>query len=445
MNEIKMDRIARASRREKAMLFKEDKQTELKLIVADGFLKTVSAFANFEGGRILFGVDDAGNPVGLQNVKGDEIKIEDMINDRISPRPRFEITTRDLSGKSVIELKIYKGENTPFMYKNKTYQRANTSTIAADDFTLRTLILKGIKRSFEELDSDEQGLTFSKLETALKEKIGIEELSLDVMKSLGLYKNNLYNNAAALLADNNTLKGTGVDMVRFGETESIFLDRVTEKGNSLLTQYEKGLEFFDKWYAPYEVVIGFYRESRIHIPKEAYREALSNFCAHRDFSKSAMTKIACYDDRIEISSPGGLPDGLSEEEFLDGRVSQLRNEIVSNVFHRLGIIEKFATGIKRIKREYSPFAQEPIFKVYENSITVILPCVVYDSADSETSGMKLDDVILELLKEQGELSRAEMEELTNIKGRTIRDALKKLLDKKLITRIGGGRSTKYKA
>ena len=425
------------------MIFKEDKQTELKSIIGDGFLKTVSAFANFEGGRVFFGVDDTGDVIGIQSTGEDEIRIENMINDSISPRPKFEIIPHELSGKFIIELKIYAGENTPFMYKGKAYQRSGTSTVIVDDFTLHTLTLKGMNQTFEGLSSAEQDLTFCKLETSLKEKIGIVELSLDVMKTLGLYKNNLYNNAAALLADKNTQRGTGVDMVRFGDTESIFLDRVTEKNSSLLIQYEKGLEFFDKWYSPYEAVSGFYRENRIHIPREAYREALANLCVHRNFLINAMTKIACYKDRIEISSPGGLPEGLSEEEFLDGRVSQLRNEIVADIFHRLDIIEKFATGIKRIKNEYLPYAQEPIFKIYKNSITVILPCVIYDSSDPGISAMKIDDVILELLRKQEVMSRAEMEKSVNAKGRTIRDALKRLVDRKLIKKIGAGSATKY--
>lgn len=425
------------------MIFKENKQTELKSIVVDGFLKTVSAFANFDGGSVYFGVDDAGSPLGIKNPKDEAIKIENMINDSILPRPRFEIVNHEISGKSIIELKVYAGENTPFMYKNKAYQRSNTSTVPADAHTLRMLILEGVKLTFEELDSEEQNLKFSKLETALKEKIGIEKLGFDVMKSLALYKGNLYNNAAALLADKNTLKGTGIDMVRFGDTESVFLDRVTEKGSSLLIQYEKGLEFFDKWYSPYEVVNGFYRENRIHVPKEAYREALANFCVHRNFLINAMTKIACYDDRIEISSPGGLPDGLSEDEFLDGRVSQLRNEIVAGVFHRLNIIEKFATGIKRIKNEYEPYKQKPLFKIYENSITVILPCIIYNKADPKIHGINLDNLILELLKQHGEMSRAEMQTIANIGERSIRYALNRLIEQQKIRRIGAGPSTKY--
>ena len=80
-----------------------------------------------------------------------------------------------------------------------------------------------------------------------------------------------------------------------------------------------------------------------------------------------------FDDRIEITSPGGLPDGLSKEEYLPGQIFISRNPIIAGVFFRLGLIEQFGTGVQRILKEYSHSIIQPQFLIYDNSITIKLP------------------------------------------------------------------------
>jgi ATP-dependent DNA helicase RecG len=185
--------------------------------------------------------------------------------------------------------------------------------------------------------------------------VGIEGFNTDTLRTLGLYKNGSYNRAAQLLADENDIASSYIDMVRFGDTESIFLERKMIKDCSLLMQFDEAMDFFDRWYHPYEEVAGAYRETRIYIPKDGFREALANAIIHRDFMINSFVRIAMYEDRIEITSPGSLPQGISEEDFLSGKVSVPRNKLIAGVFNRLDIIELFATGIKRIRAEYEPF------------------------------------------------------------------------------------------
>ena len=82
-----------------------------------------------------------------------------------------------------------------------------------------------------------------------------------------------------------------------------------------------------------------------------------------------------FEDRIEISSPGGLPSGLDEEEYLNGQISNLRNPILGNIFFRLNYIEMFGSGIKRIKAAYDDSLSKPEFNIFNNSIEVGLPVV----------------------------------------------------------------------
>ena len=425
------------------MIFKEDKHTELKEIINKTFLKTVSAFANFDGGSIYFGIKDNGDVVGLDDITDTRLSIENKINDTIKPLPTYELIEHNIDNKNIIELKVDSGKNTPYRYNEKSYKRSDTSTMQVDDFMLKSLLLKGMNLRFEQLPYTESELEFTLLEKILKEKIEIESLSKDVLKSLGLYKNDSFNNAAALLADKNDIGASGIDMVRFGETESIFLDRVTEDRVSLLTQYNSALDFFDKWYSPYDEVVGFFREKRIQIPREAYREAIANLLCHRLYLINAKAKISCYEDRIEITSVGGLPEGIEKEEYIQGKVSILRNEIIAEVFHRLEIIEKFATGIKRIKREYSEVNENPKFEVTKNTITVILPCIKYNDDLLNNDEKNIEKVILDILSQNGAMSSKEIEDILSIKGRTLRYTLRKMLDDGQIKKIGNARSTKY--
>ena len=183
--------------------------------------------------------------------------------------------------------------------------------------------------SFEELTSSDQQLTFSKLSTELIRVMGIEQLTRDILKTLELYSDqNGFNNAAALLADNNHFKG--IDIIRFGDS----IDEIME------------------------------RKSVDKIPEKAFREAVANALVHRMWDIPASIKISMYPDKIEISSPGGLPAGLSEDEYLNGQISLLRNPIIGNVFFRLKYIEKFGTGIMRINYAYKNILVKPEYRIF---------------------------------------------------------------------------------
>ncbi|MGB4440043.1 MAG: ATP-binding protein [Sedimentibacter sp.] len=110
-----------------------------------------------------------------------------------------------------------------------------------------------------------------------------------------------------------------------------------------------------------EVIKGAYRETIEEIPLVAFREAIANAIVHREYMLEADVRVEIFDDRVEILSPGGLPIGITEEEYIDGRVSIPRNRIISDVFLRLGIIERLATGIRRIREYYKNSGANPEF------------------------------------------------------------------------------------
>lgn len=413
---------------------------ELKREVSKTFLKTVSAYANYNDGEIIFGIDDKGNLTGIENVDDECLKIEHMINDSIEPTPSFYIEVEKVKENTIIILSIKKGKDTPYYYQGKAYKRSDTSTLEVDRFELRRLASQGLNVNYEEKKANSQNLMFSILEGKLKEKAGIENLNLDILKTLNLYdREGYYNIAGELLADENNVEFSGIDIVRFGIDINQILYRETISKKSLLYQYDRAIEVFEQYYQ-YEEIEGFSRIKRQLIPREAFREAVANALVHRVWDVNSYIKISMYDDRIEVKSPGGLPIGISDEDYLYGDISVLRNPIIAGVFFRLKIIEKFGTGISRINKEYADSILKPTFDLGSNSIGIKLPVIIFNKLD-----LTIDEIdVYNLLKNEVEMSRVEIDKETGFnKSKTLR-ILNNLVDKSIVIKLGEGPGTTYK-
>lgn len=348
---------------------KESGVLEFKERITTSFLKTVSAFANYGGGEILFGVNDDGQAVGVEDTQETCLSIENKINDSVSPAPDYSIAVNEAT--RVVSLMVKEGLHKPYLYRSKAYRRSDTATVEVDSLELRRLVLEGTNLTFDATASRESQLTFSRLESRMHEVLGVGVLTDDILRTLELKDGRgSYTVAGELLADSNDFPG--VDMVRFGDSISVFLDRETHERCSVLEQYDAALALYRKYYQ-YEVVEGATRNTHELVPEEAFREAVANALVHRTWDVNAHVRISMFQDRVEVSSPGGLPSGISKQEYLDGQVSKLRNPILGNVFFRLRLIERFGTGVLRIKDAYRGSERQPKFEVYENSICTVLP------------------------------------------------------------------------
>ncbi len=348
---------------------RETRTTEFKEKITNTFLKTVSAFSNYDGGEIFFGIDNNGNIKGLQDAKQACLDIENRVNDSITPQPDYTLELQN--NDRTIKLTVKSGPQKPYLYKSKAYKRNNTATIEVDALELSRLILEGKNIRFEELPCENQELTFDTLCQKLKECIQIEVFNQDTLKTLNLYNGAIgYNNAAGILADRNHFPG--IDIVKFGENISVIHKRATFDNISILAAYEKALGVFRDYYQ-YEEIQGAYRKKVERIPEAAFREAIANALIHRVWDVGSQIKVSMFDDRIEIISPGGLPPGITEAEYLAGKLSVLRNRNLANVFYRLGLVETFGTGIVRIKQLYEEGLKQPDFELSENTIKIVLP------------------------------------------------------------------------
>lgn len=413
---------------------KESRMLEFKQDITNTFLKTVSAFANYGAGSILFGVDDNGNSVGLSDPESTRLDLENKINDSIHPRPEYSITVNQKS--KVITLNVSEGKQKPYLYKGKAYRRSDTSTVEVDGFELKRLVLEGSNLYFEELPCGKDNLGFRYLETKMIEILGIQKINEDILRTLGfINEEKEYINAAAIFADTNQFYG--VDIARFGNSINEILDRETIKGVSVLEQYDKAVSAFKRYYQ-YEVIEGIERKNVELLPEKAFREAVANALVHREWDMNSHVRIAMFSDRIEVTSPGGLPRGLTKEEYMNGDISILRNPIIGNMFFRLHYIEMFGTGIRRINDVYKNALIKPDFRINDNSITVILPCL-----NKKIVVNTNEQKVLDVLKNGRVLSSMEIaEELGWSKVKAIR-VLNALIDAGYIQKDGSGRGTHY--
>lgn len=412
---------------------RETRTVEFKETITNTFLKTVSAFSNYDGGVILFGIDANGKVKGITDVKQACLDIENRINDSISPQPDY---TLEIQSDNTIKLIIKSGVQKPYLYKSKAYKRNDTATIEVDTLEFSRLILEGKNIRFEELPCKDQALTFEILHQKLKESIQIETFNQDTLKTLNLYDNeNGYNNAAGLLADRNHFPG--IDIVKFGENISIIQKRATFENISILDVYDKTIEVFSDYYQ-YEVIQGAERKNIEKIPKAAFREAIANALIHRVWDVESQIRVLMFDDRIEIISPGGLPSGITEEEYLSGKISVLRNRNLANVFYRLGFVEIFGTGITRIKQLYEDGLRKPDFEVSENTIKMMLP--VFEENLNLTDDEK---TVYKILSKTMLRSISEIAPYVSFGKSKTTQLLKDMSEKGVIAVEGKGRGTKY--
>ena len=413
---------------------KESKELELKSTITNTFLKTVSAFSNYNTGKIIFGVDDNGKIIGLENIEELCLDLENKINDNISSKPNFKFI-KDKK-KNIITLIVEEGMNKPYLYKGKAYKRNDTSTVEVDKIELNRLTLLGLNQYYEGLKARNQDLEFNILKKELEEKLFLNNFSKDILKTLNLYdEKNGYNNAAELLADKNTFSGT--DIAKFGKNIDEILDRNLFTNISIISQFQNTLEVFNRYYK-YEQILGSERIEKELIPEKAFREVIANALIHRTWDVNSNVRISMYEDKIEVSSPGGLPSGISKKEYLNGQISQLRNPILANIFFRLKYIEMFGTGIRRINESYKNFAVKPVFEIFENSIKITLPII-----KTELFLTTDERVIMDILEKGNILSSSEILEKVEFKKDKLNRILKNLIQKNYIDVIGNGRGTKY--
>jgi ATP-dependent DNA helicase RecG len=350
------------------LLLAESTEYEFKLELEakkpKSWLKTVSAFANGAGGRFFFGVGDDGTVVGIDDVKDVTEKISKLIQARMSPMPDFNLTPHRVGGeKTVLVLEIQGGEIPPYYYvgdgNTTAYVRAGDESIPASPQQLSELVRRGKNLSFDSMPTEYKlsDLTFTMLDAAFKreKKMVLTEsdyVSFGICKPDGTitYAGLMFSDECPLLQSRVfCTHWDGLD--KSGGVDDAIDDKEFE--GDLISQLNSSHEFVKmnskvRWKKA--------SDRRINKPDYAERavfEALANALMHRDYTViGSEVHVDMYDDRLEIYSPGGMPDGtLIQKRDIEKIPSTRRNPIIAEIFHRLDFIERRGSGLKKIRNE----------------------------------------------------------------------------------------------
>ena len=468
---------------------KEDINVEFKELdrnkgaLPDSVPKEIVAFSNTEGGTLFIGIRDDGTVVGVDNPDDVMTRVSNVAHDTILPdiMPFIQIRSVELEGKQVIKIIVYVGTERPYYLAKEglrpkgVYVRRGTACLPLNEAGIREMILETSGKSYEESRSLNQELTFETLKAEMSTR-GIEfgAPQMSTLKMLG--SDGLFTNLALLLSDqcSHTIKVA----VFQGSDNAVFRERKEFSGSLLkqLNDVYAFLDFYNKTKATFE---GLRRSDQRDYPEDALREALLNSIIHRDYLFSGSTIINMFDDHVEFVSLGGLVRGISMEAIFMG-VSQSRNPDLAAVFYRLGLVESYGTGVRKIIRlyknpqhihqaHYSGYYSEPKFRAAEGAFTVELPnrnemAVTPNTVNAESTGNNtwiarntkavvedavegngnLSDSIYALAQEKGKITRREVEEVYGIGSTKAFNMLKKLCDEGLLTQQKKGYQTVYK-
>ncbi len=388
----------------------------------ESFSKAVISFANTEGGEIYVGIQDDETVVGVDDPDDVMTRISNVAHDTILPdvMPFLQIRTIDKDGKSVVKTTVSVGTERPYYLAAKglkpsgVYVRRGSACVPLNEAGIRQMILETSGKSYEESRSLYQELTFDTLEKELNQR-GME-FGPEQMRTLKLVgEDGLFTNLALLLSEqcSHTIKTA----IFQGTDNAVFRDR-KEFSGSLLKQLEEVYAYLDYYNKTEAAFQGLRRTDNRDYPEEAIREALLNSIIHRDYLFSGSIIINVFDDHVEFVSLGGLVTGISIEAIFMG-ASQSRNPNLASIFYRLGLVESYGTGVRKIMRLYKDFEPMPVFQSAEGAFTVEMwnRNALKSNSKAEntqeeyegTYSSKIKESIFNFVKAKGEASRKEIE------------------------------------
>lgn len=428
-------------------MFVEDEYTELKQELTKDIKKEIIAFANTNGGKIYIGVDDNGNAVGLKNIKEDIEALSSMIKEGITTDLTLftKISQEKVNNKNIIRLDIMEAPNKPYYLTEKgikpsgVYLRLGNTSIPASEEIIKKMINESQNNSFETIISKTQNLTFDYTKSVF-EKHNIE-LNKSKMKTLNIINlKNEYTNLGLLLSDECPFS---IKCAIFnGKNKLEFRDRREFEG-SILKQVNDTFEFLELINKTKGEIVGLERIDTRDYPIFALRESLLNAIIHRDYNYTGSILISVFDDRIEITSLGGLVKGLEINDIYSG-ISETRNSNLSNIFYRLKYVESFGTGIGRIIESYEGFSKKPEFLITENTFKTVLYNVNYkDNIEENKNDMNEEETIVDYLKSNKRINRKTIEEISNVSSTKAKNILSEMVKNNVLNVKGNGKNTYY--
>ena len=403
------------------------------------WLKSVSAFANGLGGSLFFGIDNHGLVKGLDDVQYVCESISCKIRDYMDPLPDVEMIPQEIDGHEILQLKVSAGSYTPYYYvgdgQRVAFIRIGDESLPATAEQMVRLVLKGSNKTYDSLHTDykAEDYAFTILVNTFKTRTS-QEWNKKYLLSFGLVTNlgNL-TNAGALFADDCPLwqsrlyctrwdgKAKG-DAINDAEFTGNVLMLLREAMNFVKSNTKKGWEKLPNG-----------RKNKPEYAERAVLEAMVNHFIHRDYTvMGGEVHLDIYDDRLAVTSPGGMYNGMLIQDLDIADVSsERRNPILANVMAQLDYMEKRGSGLTRICNETQALdgykdELKPVFK----STPTQFQTIIFASSDNQNVGDVVGDMsetklterqqkILNLIKESPTISAKQMSETLSVTTRTI--------------------------
>ena len=420
------------------------------------WLKSVSAFSNGLGGSLFFGIDNNGAVRGLDDVQHVCETISTRIRDYMDPRPDVEMIPVEYNGLHVLQLKVNAGHYTPYYYvgdgQRIAFVRIGDESVQATAEQMIRLVLKGSNRTFDSLHTDykAENYAFTILANTFKSRTG-QEWDKKYLLSFGLVDGDGYlTNAGALFADDCPLVQSRLYCTRWeGNAKGDAINDAEFTGNVLMLLRE-AMNFVKSNTKRGWEKLPDRRKNKPEYAERAILETMVNHFIHRDYTvMGGEVHLDIYDDRLTVTSPGGMYNGMLIQDLDIADVSsERRNPMLANVMAQLDYMEKRGSGLTRICNETKALdgykdELKPVFK----STPTQFRTTIYATADTQDVGDNDGDVsetklterqqkILDLIKASPTISAHRMSEILSVSQRTIERDISKMKEIGILQRNG---------
>lgn len=411
-------------------------------------MKTLVAFANTAGGILLVGVEDTTRDVlGIENPLELEERLANLISDRISPRLVPEIEVVSWRGNTLIAVEVHPSADRPHYLAQEgleagTYVRVGSTNRLADRPMIESMRRFRLPGSYDEQPMPE--LSSEEIDfRAASESFGpirpLKRQDLETLRILTRHQGKRVPTVGGILLfgvnRQRYFPDAWIQAGRFGGIDKAKILDSREIRDHLPQAIEAAVAFVSKHMLRGMEIGSVRRIDNWTLPPAAVREAIINAVAHADYmQQGSPIRLSIFEDRLEVESPGLLPFGLTLEDLRHG-ISKLRNRVIGRVFHELGLIEQWGSGVQRILATCRESGlREPQFEEIATRFRVTL---YFDRTARPTSDPK-DEMILDLLKaaEHDGLSTQQIATAIQLSTRATRTRLLKLVDKGLVLEIG---------
>ena len=420
------------------------------------WLKSISAFANGLGGSLFFGIENDGIVKGLDDVQHVCETISSRIRDYMDPLPEVEMIPHDIDDLHILQLKVHAGHYTPYYYvgdgQRITFVRVGDESVPATAEQMVRLVLKGFNKTFDSLHTDykAEDYSFTILANTFKDRTK-QEWNKKYLLSFGLVTSagNL-TNAGALFADDCPLWQSRLYCTRWDGTEKGDAINDAEFTGNVLMLLREAMNFVKSNTKRGWEKLSNGRKNKPEYAERAVFEAMVNHFIHRDYTvMGSEVHLDIYDDRLTVTSPGGMYNGMLIQDLdIKDVSSERRNPILANVMAQLDYMEKRGSGLTRICNETKALEGykdelKPKFK----STPTQFQTIIFASSDtlnvgdhggdvSETKLTERQQRILNLIKECPTITGKQMSETLSVSQRTVERDLSTLKEKGVLAREG---------